>query len=129
VSAFCSATARVVQAPARLGSYLDRGAYRPIQIAAIVTTNEARHYPHAVREIYRARRDARCDGLARLGWPVPRPKGTMFVLAPIPSPTVSWARSSSRSRDRGSARGRAGLRRAHDVSENHDYEAERRLGS
>jgi alanine-synthesizing transaminase len=39
-----------------------------------------------VCEIYRSRRDALCDGLDRIGWPVARPKGTMFVWAPIPEP-------------------------------------------
>ncbi len=47
---------------------------------------EASEYPVEVCEIYRGRRDALCDGLARLGWEVPRPRGTMFVWAPIPEP-------------------------------------------
>jgi alanine-synthesizing transaminase len=76
----------VVQALARLKSYLDYGTFQPIQIAAIVAMNEAPDYPREVCEIYRSRRDALCDGLARVGWDVTRPKGTMFVWAQIPEP-------------------------------------------
>ena len=47
--------------------------------------NEAPEYPKAVNEIYQSRRDALCDGLSRIGWEVPRPKGTMFVWAAIPA--------------------------------------------
>src|SRR2546423_176287 len=48
--------------------------------------NEAQGYPKVVNEIYQSRRDALCDGLARIGWDIPKPKGTMFVWAPIPEP-------------------------------------------
>src|SRR5439155_25511443 len=41
-------------------------------------------YPLEVREVYRSRRDALCDGLVRIGWTVAKPKGTMFVWAAIP---------------------------------------------
>ena len=83
---FVLGNAAVVQALARLKSYLDYGTFQPIQIASIVAMNEAAEAPVAIREVYRSRRDALCDGLARIGWPVPRPKGTMFVWAPIPEP-------------------------------------------
>jgi alanine-synthesizing transaminase len=76
----------VVQALARLKSYLDYGTFQPIQIAATVTMNEAPDYPREVNAIYQGRRDALCDGLARIGWEFPKPKGTMFVWAPIPEP-------------------------------------------
>jgi alanine-synthesizing transaminase len=76
----------VVQALARLKSYLDYGTFQPIQIASIVAMNESPDFPRQVCEIYRSRRDALCGGLARIGWPVTRPKGTMFVWAPIPEP-------------------------------------------
>ena len=48
--------------------------------------NEARDYPDETCEIYRSRRDVLCDGLERVGWHVERPRGTMFVWAPIPEP-------------------------------------------
>jgi alanine-synthesizing transaminase len=83
---FVVGNAEVVQALGRLKSYLDYGTFQPIQIASIVAINEAPDYPVEVCEVYRSRRDALCDGLARIGWPVPRPKGTMFVWAPIPEP-------------------------------------------
>jgi alanine-synthesizing transaminase len=83
---FVVGNAGIVQALARLKSYLDYGTFQPIQIASIVAMNEAPGYPSEICEVYRSRRDALCDGLARIGWPVARPKGTMFVWAPIPEP-------------------------------------------
>jgi alanine-synthesizing transaminase len=83
---FLLGNAEVVQALARLKSYLDYGTFQPIQIAAIVAMNEAPDYPREVCEIYGSRRDALCDGLARVGWDVTRPKATMFVWARIPEP-------------------------------------------
>ena len=82
--AFMSGNAEVVAALAKLKSYLDYGAFQPIQIAATVTLNEEPEYPKLVRDIYQSRRDVLCDGLASIGWDVGRPKGTMFVWAPIP---------------------------------------------
>ncbi|MDP8987421.1 MAG: aminotransferase class I/II-fold pyridoxal phosphate-dependent enzyme [Actinomycetota bacterium] len=84
--AFMAGNAEVVAALAKLKSYLDYGTFQPIQIAATVTMNEAADYPSLVRDIYQARRDTLCDGLARIGWEVPRPQATMFVWAPIPEP-------------------------------------------
>lgn len=83
---FLVGNAEVVQALARLKSYLDYGTFQPIQIASIVAMNEAPEYPLEVNEIYRGRRDALCEGLARIGWGFPKPKGTMFVWAPVPEP-------------------------------------------
>src|SRR3954469_4262630 len=76
----------VVQALTKIKSYLDYGTFQPIQIPAIVARNEAPDYPKEVNEIYQGRRDALCDGVARIGWDIPKPKGTMFVWAPIPEP-------------------------------------------
>jgi alanine-synthesizing transaminase len=83
---FAVGRADVVQALAKLKSYLDYGTFQPIQIASIVTLREAADYPAEVCEIYRSRRDALCSGLARAGWTVEPPRGTMFVWAPIPEP-------------------------------------------
>jgi alanine-synthesizing transaminase len=83
---FAVGRADVVQALAKLKSYLDYGTFQPIQIASIVALREAADYPAEVREIYRSRRDALCSGLARAGWHVELPRGTMFVWAPIPEP-------------------------------------------
>ena len=76
----------VVQALTKLKSYLDYGTFQPIQIAAIVAMNEAAGYPKVVNEIYQSRRDALVDGLCRIGWELDKPRGTMFVWAPIPEP-------------------------------------------
>jgi len=81
---FVLGRADVVGALAKLKSYLDYGTFQPIQIAATVTLREAAEYPAEVCEIYRSRRDALCNGLARAGWHVDPPRGTMFVWAPIP---------------------------------------------
>jgi len=83
---FVVGNAAVVQSLARLKSYLDYGTFQPIQIAAIVAMNEAPEFPAEVCEVYRSRRDTLCDGLSRIGWQVAKPKGTMFVWAPIPEP-------------------------------------------
>ena len=82
--AFMVGNAGVIAALTKLKSYLDYGSFQPIQIAATVTLNEAANHPVAVRETYQLRRDALCDGLNRIGWPVQPPKGTMFTWAPIP---------------------------------------------
>ena len=83
---FCVGNPEIVGALAKIKSYLDYGTFQPIQIAATVTMNEAPDYPKQVNEQYQARRDALCGGLARIGWPVTPPNGTMFVWAPIPEP-------------------------------------------
>ena len=86
----------VVQALAKLKSYLDYGTFQPIQIASIVALREASGYPAEVCETYRGRRDALISGLARAGWEVEPPLGTMFVWAPIPEQvaeldSLEWA--------------------------------------
>ncbi len=82
--AFVLGRSDVIGALARLKSYLDYGSFQPLQIAATVALREAGDYPAEVAEVYRGRRDALCDGLARIGWDVPRPAATMFVWARIP---------------------------------------------
>ena len=81
---FVLGRADVVEALAKLKSYLDYGTFQPIQIASTVTLREAPEYPAEICEIYRSRRDVLCSGLARSGWHVEPPRGTMFVWAPIP---------------------------------------------
>jgi len=84
--AYLVGNAEVVQALAKLKSYLDYGTFQPIQIAATVTLNEDPGHPKEVQPIYQARRDALCDGLNRIGWEITPPRGTMFAWAPIPEP-------------------------------------------
>ena len=83
---FLVGNAEIVQALKKLKSYLDYGTFQPIQIAATVTLQEATEYPKVVNDIYQRRRDVLCDGLSRIGWELEKPKGTMFVWAPIPEP-------------------------------------------
>jgi len=85
-SAFMVGNHDVVAALTRLKSYLDYGTFQPIQIASIIALNECRDYPAEVNAIYQQRRDVLCDGLTRVGWEIEKPKGTMFVWAPIPEP-------------------------------------------
>ncbi len=85
-AAFLVGNAEVVQALAKLKSYLDYGTFQPIQIATTVTLNEAQDFPQEVLAVYQGRRDALIDGLHRIGWAVPRPRGSMFAWAPIPEP-------------------------------------------
>jgi alanine-synthesizing transaminase len=85
-SAFMVGNAEIVAALTKLKSYLDYGAFQPIQIASIVAMNEAPHYPEEICAIYQQRRDALCGGLSRIGWDFAPPQGTMFVWAPIPEP-------------------------------------------
>ena len=84
--AFLVGNAEIVQALTKLKSYLDYGTFQPIQIAAIVAMNESPDYPKHVNAIYSSRRDVLCDGLNRIGWELEKPRGTMFVWAPIPEP-------------------------------------------
>ncbi len=82
--AFCCGNRQMVQALARIKSYLDYGVFQPIQIAGIVALEGDQSVVAAITEVYRRRRDALVDGLNKQGWAVPKPKGTMFVWAPIP---------------------------------------------
>ncbi len=84
--AYLVGNAEIVQALAKLKSYLDYGTFQPIQIAATVTLNEDPGHPKEVQPIYQARRDVLCDGLNRIGWEIEPPRGTMFAWAPIPEP-------------------------------------------
>lgn len=84
--AYLVGNAEIVAALQKLKSYLDYGAFQPVQIAATVTLNEAQDHPTEVQAIYQRRRDTLCDGLARIGWEMEPPEGTMFAWAPIPEP-------------------------------------------
>jgi alanine-synthesizing transaminase len=83
---FALGNREMIEALAKLKSYLDYGTFQPIQIASIIALNEGDDYVREVNEIYRKRRDTLVDGLARVGWKVDPPRGTMFLWAPIPEP-------------------------------------------
>jgi alanine-synthesizing transaminase len=82
--AFMAGNEQVVGALMKLKSYLDYGTFQPVQIAATVTLNEAQDFPQEVSNIYEGRRNALIDGLDRIGWHIPKSRGSMFVWAPIP---------------------------------------------
>ncbi len=82
--AFCCGNRQMVHALARIKSYLDYGVFQPIQIAGIVALEGDQSVVGAINDVYRKRRDVLVDGLNKQGWSVPKPKGTMFVWAPIP---------------------------------------------
>jgi alanine-synthesizing transaminase len=83
---FCVGNPELISALRRIKSYLDYGMFQPIQIAAIIALNGPYDCVQEIVEIYRQRRDALVDGLNRAGWPIDKPKGTMFVWAKIPEP-------------------------------------------
>jgi alanine-synthesizing transaminase len=74
----------MIHALARIKSYLDYGAFQPIQIASIIALEGDQKVVGEIVELHRKRRDVLVDGLNKIGWSVPRPRGTMFVWAPIP---------------------------------------------
>jgi alanine-synthesizing transaminase len=82
--AFCCGNRQMVHALARIKSYLDYGVFQPIQIAAIVALEGPQACVGDIVEVYRKRRDVLVDGLNKIGWSVEKPRGTMFVWAPIP---------------------------------------------
>jgi alanine-synthesizing transaminase len=75
---------RLVTALARLKSYFDYGTFTPIQVAAIAALEGPQECVAQICDTYRRRRDVLVDGLNKLGWPVVKPKATMFVWAQIP---------------------------------------------
>ncbi len=81
---FVCGNARMINALARIKSYLDYGAFQPIQIAAIIALEGDQKCVAENVEVHRKRRDVLVDGLNKMGWSVSKPKGTMFVWAPIP---------------------------------------------
>ena len=81
---FATGNRRLVSALARVKSYLDYGAFTPIQVAATAALNGPQDCVDDVRALYKSRRDVLIDGLEAAGWPVPSPPATMFAWAPIP---------------------------------------------
>ncbi len=81
---FAAGNKRLIAALARIKSYLDYGAFTPIQVAATAALNGPQDCVEQVRNTYKARRDVLVKGLASVGWDVPLPKATMFCWAPIP---------------------------------------------
>jgi len=81
---FMCGNKELVAALARIKSYMDYGTFTPIQIAAIAALEGPQECVAEIADMYRKRRDVLCDGLTAAGWPVEKPKATMFVWAKIP---------------------------------------------
>ncbi|MDB5531129.1 MAG: LL-diaminopimelate aminotransferase [Devosia sp.] len=82
---FAVGNERLIAALARVKSYLDYGAFTPIQVAATAALNGSDDVIEEVRKIYKSRRDVLVESFARSGWDIPVPKATMFAWAPIPA--------------------------------------------
>ncbi len=81
---FAVGNERIVAALARVKSYLDYGAFTPVQVAATAALNGPEDCIREMRDCYRRRRDAVVDSFGRAGWPVPAPPASMFAWAPLP---------------------------------------------
>jgi alanine-synthesizing transaminase len=82
---FAAGNAEMLRALSTIKGYYDYGMFRPIQIAAILALRHTDAAVEAQAAAYQRRRDVLCEGLERIGWPVERPKASMFVWAKIPS--------------------------------------------
>ena len=81
---FAVGNQRLIAALSRVKSYLDYGAYTPVQVAAAAALNGPDDCIREMRAIYGKRRDAMVECFARVGWPIPAPSASMFAWAPIP---------------------------------------------
>ncbi|MFQ5974297.1 MAG: LL-diaminopimelate aminotransferase [Alphaproteobacteria bacterium] len=81
---FAVGNPQLIAGLARVKSYLDYGAFTPIQVAAAAALNGPQDCVESIRAAYRERRDALVEALARSGWRVPAPPATMFAWAPLP---------------------------------------------
>jgi alanine-synthesizing transaminase len=81
---FAVGNEKLISALTRVKSYLDYGAFTPIQVAAASALNGTDEVIEEVRNTYRARRDVMVESFTRAGWPIPAPKATMFAWSPIP---------------------------------------------
>ena len=81
---FAAGNKTLIEALARVKSYLDYGAFTPIQVAATAALNGPQDCVEEMRSLYQSRRDVLVEGLSAAGWEIPSPKATMFAWAPIP---------------------------------------------
>jgi alanine-synthesizing transaminase len=81
---FAVGNERLLAALARVKSYLDYGAYTPIQVAAAAALNGPEDCIREMRSIYRKRRDVLVESFGAAGWDIPAPKATMFAWVPVP---------------------------------------------
>ena len=82
---FAVGNERLIAALARVKSYLDYGAFTPIQVAAAAALNGPQECVDEMRQTYKNRRDCLVEAMARAGWDIPPPPATMFAWAPLPA--------------------------------------------
>jgi len=83
---FAVGNERIIAALARVKSYLDYGAFTPVQVAATAALNGPDDCIKEMRETYTRRRDVLVESFSRAGWEVPPPSASMFAWSPIPEP-------------------------------------------
>ncbi len=83
---FAVGNERIIAALARVKSYLDYGAFTPIQVAATAALNGPDDCIREMRECYKRRRDVLVESFGRAGWEIPAPRASMFAWAPLPEP-------------------------------------------
>src|ERR1700759_3364718 len=86
---FAVGNERIIAALSRVKSYLDYGAFTPVQVAATAALNGPEDCIWEMREIYRRRRDVLVESFGRAGWEIPPPRASMFAWAPLPPPFQS----------------------------------------
>jgi alanine-synthesizing transaminase len=83
---FCAGNRQMIKALATIKGYYDYGMFQAVQIAAIMALRQGDAGMESQAAIYQSRRDALCESLQRIGWPVTPPKASMFCWVPIPEP-------------------------------------------
>ncbi len=81
---FAAGNKHLISALTRIKSYLDYGAFTPIQVAATTALNGPQDCVDEIRELYKGRRDALIESMDQAGWHIPEPNSTMFAWAPLP---------------------------------------------
>ena len=81
---FAVGNERVISALARVKSYLDYGAFTPVQVAATAALNGPEDCIREMRETYKRRRDVLVESFGRAGWEIPAPRASMFAWTPLP---------------------------------------------
>ncbi len=81
---FAVGNERLISALSRVKSYLDYGAFTPVQVAATAALNGSDDCIKEMRQIYHTRRDVLVESFSRAGWEIPSPQATMFAWSPIP---------------------------------------------
>lgn len=92
---FAVGNERVISALARVKSYLDYGAFTPVQVAATAALNGPQDCIEEMRQVYRRRREALVESFGRAGWPIPAPAASMFAWAASNSPSSWWRKPRS----------------------------------